>query len=176
MKKRIIAFLLIAFLAVGCGSKDSTSNSNINDPITIGEKKADEKATKVSLTIDNRMLSKKENFDKVKPEFQKYVNKDGYIIKDLAIEVYGDLSVLEILEAVGKEKNIPIVLSDMGGMKYVSAINHLEGGLMGDMSGWLYSVNNTEATVGASEMKVKDNDKIVWAFSLDGGKDIKELK
>lgn len=175
MKKKILSLLLVLFLAVGCGSNDQADKSNINDPITIGTKQSNEEAKKITLSIDNRMLSEKENFDKVKPEFQKYTNEDGFIIKDLSIEVYGDPTVLEILETVSKEKDVPVVISEMSGMKYVSAINHLEGGSMGDMSGWLYNINNEEATVGADEMKVKENDKIVWAFSLDGGKDIKKL-
>lgn len=175
MKKRIVAFLLVAFLAVGCGAPKQENNAS-NGPVVVGQKADKEEAVKITVAIDNRVLNEKANFEKVKPEYQKYISEDGYILKDIEVEVYGDATVLEILEAVSKETNTPIVVSEMSSMKYVSAINHLEGGSVGDMSGWLYDINRESATVGADQMKVKNGDKVRWAFSLDGGEDIKALK
>lgn len=50
---------------------------------------------------------------------------------------------------------------------YVMGINGLAAGDYGDMSGWLFSVNDEMAEVGCSEYELADGDAVVWTYTTD---------
>ena len=58
-------------------------------------------------------------------------------------------------------------------MVYISGINYLYELDFGDMSGWIYHVNDDEPLVGCGEYKLSDGDNIEWLYTCDLGKDLK---
>lgn len=47
---------------------------------------------------------------------------------------------------------------------YVEGIDGVAAGDFGDMSGWLYSVNDEEADVSCSEYQLEDGDVVTWTY------------
>lgn len=50
---------------------------------------------------------------------------------------------------------------------YVAGINGVAEGDFGDMSGWLFAVNDEMAEVGCSELVLEDGDVVVWSYTTD---------
>ena len=74
-----------------------------------------------------------------------------------AVEVADGSTVLDVLEASG----VPFESSDGSYGAYVTSI---DGKAAEGSSGWTYSVNGEEPTVGCGEYKVADGDVVVWEF------------
>ena len=74
-----------------------------------------------------------------------------------AVEVADGSTVLDVLEASG----VPFESSDGSYGAYVTSI---DGRAAEGSSGWTYSVNGEEPTVGCGEYKVADGDVVVWEF------------
>jgi hypothetical protein len=55
---------------------------------------------------------------------------------------------------------------------YIEAINNLYEFDAGELSGWLYSVNDWYPNYGCSRYQLKDGDKIVWNYTCDLGRDL----
>lgn len=178
-KKSIIIIVVVVILAIIGILKLNFSgpNGGNSDPnIIIGAKADKEKAIKVTFTIDATVLTKKENYDKLGSEYQSYVPKDGYIIKNLDVQLTKEYTVEQVLQAIAKEKNITIEYASMSDMTYIEAINNLGSKAVGDMSGWLYMINGEFPMTSIDKTILKDGDKVTFIYSADGGSDIKGLK
>ncbi len=74
-----------------------------------------------------------------------------------AVEVADGATVLDVLKASG----IPFESSDGSYGAYVTSI---DGKAAEGSSGWTYSVNGEEPTVGCGEYKVADGDVVTWEY------------
>ena len=160
--KTFLAFALIFTLVLGGCSSDS---GNTNPNIVVGTTTTESDATIVTYTIDVSVFNEAGNFKQVGEEFHKYIDKSGFLVKDIKIELKGDVTALEVLEAISAEKNIPIGYGEMGASKYVKSLNHLEEKLLGGYSGWMYLVNGEFPTVGLEELKLKNGDVVTFVYS-----------
>ncbi len=115
------------------------------------------KTVAVKVEIDCSEIIK--NYDDLSPELknEKYVPSNGIILKETTIEVKEGASAVDILKAVSKEYNIPIDVS----AGYAKSINHISEKSCGEMSGWVYEINNE---MFMDEYKAKDGDLITWKF------------
>lgn len=173
--KKILSFVMMFIVLIGMSacSNQPAGNPNINlnpteHPVE-GEKI-------VTLTINAQVLLNKEVKDKLKPELQSYVPEDGFFAKDVKIGVIGDdVTVEDVIDAYAKEKDIKLDFADSSGFKYLSGINNILSGSTGEMSGWLYIINNVMPNVGIADTKIKGNENIVFIYSSDGGNDIKNI-
>lgn len=173
--KKFLSFIMMFFVVIAmaaCSNQPATSsNINLNPtehPVS-GEKI-------VTLTINAQILLNKDVKDKLKPEVQSFVPETGFFAKDVKIGVTGDdVTVEQVLEAYAKDRDLKLDMADSSGFKYLSGINNILGGSTGDMSGWLYIVNNVMPNVGIADTKIKGNENIVFIYSNDGGKDIKNI-
>ena len=57
-------------------------------------------------------------------------------------------------------------------MVYISGINYLYEFDFGDLSGWMYRVNDTAPSVGCGEYHLSDGDFIEWLYTTDIGNDL----
>ena len=55
---------------------------------------------------------------------------------------------------------------------YIEGINNLYEFSCGELSGWMYSVNNKFPQRGCSSYTLKNGDDIVWSYTCDLGRDI----
>ncbi len=141
MKSLIKTLLLILVLLVtaGCAKKDVVN---------------------VKVEIDcSDILSNYEMLDESLRD-EKYVPKDGLILKTVEVEANEGDSALDVLKKVAKEYDIQID-ADSG---YAKGINYIYEKSCGEMSGWVYEVNN-EAIM--TDYTVSEGDLISWIYICD---------
>lgn len=91
--------------------------------------------------------------------YPKDAKKDN--VKEFAMNVEENATVLQILESYCNQENIPVDV-ESSGTTYVTSINGIKAK---GSSGWVYEVNDDASiTKAVDEYKVKDGDKVVWKF------------
>lgn len=105
----------------------------------------------------------------------KYVPSDGVILGTTTVQVSKGDTVFDVLKAVCEKRGIQLEYSyaPVYQTNYVEGINNLYEKDCGDQSGWIYQVNGWSPNVGCSQYKVKDGDRIVWAYTCENyGEDV----
>ena len=102
-----------------------------------------------------------------------FIPKDGVILSKTEFEIEKDDTVYDILVEATRKNGIQMEKRGTDSMVYISGINYLYELDFGDMSGWIYHVNNEEPLVGCGEYKLSDGDNIEWLYTCDLGKDLK---
>lgn len=102
-----------------------------------------------------------------------FIPKDGVILNKTEFEIEKDDTVYDILVEATRKNGIQMEKRGADNMVYISGINYLYELDFGDMSGWIYHVNDEEPLVGCGEYKLSDGDNIEWLYTCDLGKDLK---
>ncbi|MEG0283555.1 MAG: DUF4430 domain-containing protein [Erysipelotrichales bacterium] len=169
MKKKIIAVVAIIAIAAFAFYKIDFSAPGTSKDVVIGEKGDAKEAIKVTLTVDDSVLVDDKNKSKLKEEIQKQVSKDGKILDEQVIEIYGEKNVIDVLKAVDQANDkISFSFKSAGGMEYLAGVNGIDAGIIGANSGWMYRMNGKLASVGMKDTILKNGDKINIKYSLDG--------
>ena len=149
----------------GSSSQKDTSDKK-NEPVK--EPVDESNYIKCSVTIDCSVLLS--NIDKLEKNAVKYVPKSGKFLEKTNIKVKKGSSVYDIMVAACKEKKIAYdaEYSSIYNSSYVKGIGHIYEKMAGDMSGWLYLVNDMTPNVGASVYIVKEGDNITWTYTCSG--------
>ncbi|MDR0930213.1 MAG: DUF4430 domain-containing protein [Clostridiales bacterium] len=75
-------------------------------------------------------------------------------------------NALAILKNVAAQNNIEVSVDEMSGFgEYVTGINGLNSGDNGQMSGWIYKVNDQSPNVGMGEYKVTGGENIAVEYT-----------
>lgn len=129
---------------------------------------------KVTVTIECKTIL--DNMEKLEDGLEKYVPKDGIILKKTEFALKDNDTVFDVLVRATQYKKIHMEYqgADLNqyGSVYIEGINHLYEFSCGELSGWVYSVNNTFPSHGCSSYTLKDGDDIVWSYTCDLGRDI----
>lgn len=114
------------------------------------------------------------NTDKLNKTKNQLVPSDGWILKETTVEFDDGDSVFDVLKQTCLNMKIHLEFSKtpIYNSYYIEGINNLYEFDCGSASGWMYRVNNTYKSYSASEIKVKNGDKIEWLYTCDYGKDI----
>ncbi|MDD6191137.1 MAG: DUF4430 domain-containing protein [Firmicutes bacterium] len=80
---------------------------------------------------------------------------------DMKIDIHEGDTVYDVLVATGAE----LETSDTGSGTAIDAINGIENGSEGPMSGWMYEVNDETPMDYCDKHEVSDGDDIEWDFS-----------
>lgn len=91
---------------------------------------------------------------------EKYVPKDGIILKLTEVELKEGDGALDALKAVAEKYNIQTDISD----GYAKGINYIYEKSCGSMSGWVYEINGQSVM---SEYYVSEGDVITWKYICD---------
>lgn len=105
----------------------------------------------------------------------KYVPSNGVILGTTTVAVSKGDTVFDVLKAVCDDRGIQLEYSyaPVYETNYVEGINNLYQKDCGDQSGWVYKVNGWSPNVGCSQYKVKNSDRIVWAYTCENyGEDV----
>ncbi len=102
------------------------------------------------------------------------VPKDGWIYKPQKIEINEGESVFDILLRVCKDNNIHTEYSwtPVYNSSYIEGIGNIYEFDCGELSGWMYKVNDWYPNYGSSRYVVKNNDVIEWNYTLNSGRDL----
>lgn len=100
--------------------------------------------------------------------------EDGTILDRTAIPCSAGDSVFDILTYAAKKYEIHMEHEGgAGDMAYVNGINYLYEYDYGDLSGWMYRLNDDKPSVGCGAQTVKPDDEIIWEYTTKLGEDLK---
>jgi hypothetical protein len=141
----MLALLLAMSSFVACSSDDKDTKADLKD------------VPKVSILIDASKYAEAGN------DIAAETDDDGYL-SNKEYDLEEGMTPIDVLDKT-KVKYV----NNAG---YVSEIAGIKAGAAGDMSGWLYTVNDEMPSVGAGDYELKDGDVVKFLYSCDGGPDV----
>lgn len=116
--------------------------------------------------LDNMRL-----LDKEKHEL---VPADGVIFPLTEVTFYEGESVFNVLQREMKFNRIHMefVNTPIYNSVYIEGINNLYEFDVGELSGWMYKVNEWFPNYGASRYQLRDGDVVEWVYTCDLGRDV----
>ena len=105
-----------------------------------------------------------------------YIPDDGVILKTTEFDIEEGDTVFDVLMEAARKYEIQVEnkggVMSAHGMSFISGINYLYEFDFGDLSGWVYHVNDISPSVGCGEYVLKDGDVIEWLYTCDLGNDV----
>lgn len=131
-----------------------------------------DKAMTCSLTVRcESILDHMEQLDQEKVEL---VPSDGMIFTSQEVTFYEGESVFNVLQREMKKAKIHLefVNTPVFNSAYIEGIHNLYEFDCGELSGWMYKVNDWFPNYGCSRYQLKAGDDIQWVYTCDLGRDI----
>lgn len=156
----------------------ASTESKSNETIPSTEAKATESSDKdnnsITCTIYISCASVLDNMDKLSDSTKKVIPDDGVILKLTEVKVKEGDTVFDVLQKAARESKVHLEYNYTPAYKtyYIEGIGNLYQFDVGNLSGWMYSVNNEFPGIGCSGYKVKDGDSISWLYTCNFGKDV----
>ncbi len=166
--------------ASGSGTGGSTpSASGSGTPSGSGETSSSgsEQVTKPdshSCTISISCKTILNNMSSLKPNKTSIVPSDGWVLKTVEIEFKDGETVFDVLQAAARKYGIHMEYSKspLYNSMYIEGIANFYEFDCGDLSGWMYKVNDVFPNYGCSLYEVQDGDVINWVYTCDLGNDV----
>lgn len=158
----------------GDGSGDGSAASGGKPaPVEPQDVKVDKKTElRCGLLITCRTISDNmDRFDQAKLEVRP---EDGVIYETKETVFYEGESVFDVLLRETRENKIHMEFVETPGYSsnYIEGIGNIYEFDCGELSGWMYKVNDWFPNYGSSRYLLKDGDKIEWIYTCDLGRDI----
>lgn len=114
------------------------------------------------------------NMDLLDPEKNELVPADGWILESTTITFYEGESVFNVLQRTCKQQGVHMefVNTPIYNSAYIEGIGNLYEFDVGELSGWMYKVNDWFPNYGCSRYQLKDGDVIEWIYTCDLGGDV----
>ena len=115
-----------------------------------------------------------DNLDLLDPEKAELVPEDGWVLLPVTVSFYEGESVFNVLQRVCKQEKIHMEFSNtpIYNSAYIEGIHNLYEFDTGELSGWMYKVNDWFPNYGCSRYQLKDGDVIEWVYTCDLGEDV----
>lgn len=115
-----------------------------------------------------------DNMDLCDPEKRELVPEDGWILKPTVVTFYEGESVFNVLQRTCKQQKIHMefVNTPAYNSAYIEGIHNLYEFDVGNLSGWMYKVNDWFPNYGCSRYALKDGDIVEWVYTCDLGYDV----
>ncbi len=137
---------------------------------------ADSEITKkeLSCTISVRCDIILRNISMLEEEKVDIVPKDGVIFKEKEVTFYEGESVFNVLLREMKKHKIHLeyMSTPIYNSAYIEGIANLYEMDCGELSGWVYKVNDWFPNYGSSRYVLRQGDKIEWLYTCDLGRDV----
>jgi len=110
-------------------------------------------------------------------EKHELVPADGQILPATEVVAYEGESVFNILQRTMKQSGIHMTFRNtpIYNSAYIEAINNLYEFDVGELSGWMYSVNGWYPNYGCSRYQLKPGDVVEWNYTCELGRDLGEF-
>lgn len=107
-------------------------------------------------------------------EKRELVPQDGWILKPVAVTFYEGESAFNVLQRACKQNKIHMEFSNtpMYNSAYIEGIHNLYEFDVGELSGWMYKVNEWFPNYGCSRYQLKDGDIVNWVYTCNLGYDV----
>lgn len=114
------------------------------------------------------------NIEDLEPEKVEIVPKDGIIFAEKEVVFYEGESVFNLLLREMKKNKIHMefVNTPVYNSAYIEGIANLYEFDCGELSGWLYKVNDWFPNYGCSRYLLEPGDKVEWVYTCNMGKDV----
>ncbi len=115
-----------------------------------------------------------DNISWLDPEKVELVPEDGWILEPIEVTFYDGESVFNVLQRTCKQNKIHMEFSNnpLYHSAYIEGIHNLYEFDCGDLSGWMYKVNEWFPNYGCSRYQLKDGDVICWEYTCNLGIDV----
>ena len=115
-----------------------------------------------------------DNLDHLKKGKASQVPEDGWVLEPTEVTFEEGESVFDLLLRVTRENKIHMEYSStpMYNSAYIEGIHNIYEFDCGELSGWMYSVNDWFPNYGCSRYQLKDGDVVRWQYTCDLGADI----
>ena len=114
------------------------------------------------------------NMDLCDPAKVDLVPADGWILQPITVTFYEGESVFNVLQRVCKQQKIHMEFENtpIYNSAYIEGIHNLYEFDVGELSGWMYKVNEWFPNYGCSRYQLKNGDVICWVYTCDLGYDV----
>lgn len=114
------------------------------------------------------------HMDWLDPEKVELVPEDGWILEPTEVTFYEGESVFNVLQRTCKQQGIHMEFENtpMYNSAYIEGIHNLYEFDCGELSGWMYKVNDWFPNYGCSRYQLQDGDVICWEYTCDLGVDV----
>ena len=125
-----------------------------------------------TLSIDCKTIL--DNMDKCDKDKRELVPEDGWILEPTEVTFFDGESVFHVLKRTCKQQGIHMEFENtpIYNSAYIEGIHNLYEFDVGDLSGWMYSVNGWYPNYGCSRYALKDGDVVEWRYTCDLGFDV----
>ena len=115
-----------------------------------------------------------DNMDFCDPEKVELVPADGWILRPTTVTFYEGESVFNVLQRTCKQQRIHMefVNTPIYNSAYIEGIHNLYEFDVGELSGWMYKVNDWFPNYGCSRYQLHNGDVIEWVYTCDLGNDV----
>ena len=114
------------------------------------------------------------NLEKVSPEKISVIPENGNILSETELEFADGETVFDVLERTLRNKKIhfEFTKAPMYDSIYIEGIGNLYEFDAGNLSGWIYRVNGKTPSLGCSQYKLAEGDKIEFLYTCNMGRDL----
>ncbi len=128
----------------------------------------------LSCTLSVRCDTILDNISWLDPEKVELVPADGVIFPAAQVTFYEGESVFNVLLREMKKAGIHMeyVNTPMYNSAYIEGVNNLYEFDCGELSGWMYKVNDWFPNYGCSRYQLKDGDVVEWVYTCSLGVDV----
>ena len=130
--------------------------------------------TAYTCTISISCATILENTDFLDSAKTDLIPADGWILPPTSVTFYEGESVFNVLQRTCKQQKIHMEFEDtpIYNSAYIEGIHNLYEFDVGELSGWMYSVNEWFPNYGCSRYQLTDGDVICWVYTCDLGRDV----
>lgn len=143
-------------------------------PLPVEPQDAKISDTAYTCTISISCATILDHMDWLDPEKVELVPEDGWILKPVTVTFYEGESVFNVLQRTCKQNSIHMEFENtpMYNSAYIEGIHNLYEFDCGELSGWMYKVNDWFPNYGCSRYQLRDGDVIEWVYTCDLGVDV----
>ncbi len=143
-------------------------------PVPVEPQNAEISDVEFTCTLSVRCDTILDNISWLDKEKVELVPEDGVIFPATKVTFYQGESVFNVLHREMKKAKIHMefVNTPIYNSVYIEGINNLYEFDCGELSGWMYKVNNWFPNYGCSRYQLKDGDIIEWVYTCDLGVDV----
>lgn len=110
--------------------------------------------------------------DTLKDKNDSKIPKNGIILEKTEVQIDADDTVYDVLSRVCMEKGIHFEVTGGNDTLYVEGIGNIYEKDYGELSGWMYFVNEKSPSVGCGNYKLTAGDQIEWLYTCNLGDDL----
>lgn len=127
-----------------------------------------------SCTISISCATILDNLELCDPDKVELVPEDGWILEPVTVPFSPGESVFDVLLRTCRQRKIHLEYEDtpIYNSAYIEGIHNLYEFDVGELSGWMYTVNGWFPNYGCSRYQLQDGDVVCWVYTCDLGGDV----